>query len=187
MGRSYLGQDMWAADFTLPTPALLRSWAKETTLKASILYSGRQHANEVSSNSHLAKLGEMLVTDEGTRAMLRQVNVVLHPIDNPDGAELSIQLAKITPDNLLHPGYHGSLAADVAKGANPGRAWWIPRGWFTSLNYLRDSDHPYSQKLAFEIRDRLVEAERSVPGLLPLEERMNGRYERFGQRWRPKE
>ena len=40
MGRSYLGENIWAADITLPTPALLRSWPKETTLKASIVYSG---------------------------------------------------------------------------------------------------------------------------------------------------
>ena len=240
MGRSYLGRDIWAADVTTPFTAQLRSWPKETTLKASILYSGRQHANEVSSTSHVDKLGEQLVTDPATRAMLKQVNVVLHPIDNPDGAQLSVVLAKITPDNLLHPGYHGSLAADVAngqadsdpvypesrtrrqlleswlpdgflnphgypshewvqpfseytawvqsrEGANPGRAWWIPRGWFTSLNYIRDADHPYSEKVTYELRDRIVEAERNVPGLLELETRMNERYQRFGQRWQPKD
>ncbi len=172
--------------------------------------------------------------------MLKQVNVILHPIDNPDGAQLSIVLAKVTPDNLLHPGYHGSLAADVSagqsepdpvypesrtrrllleswlpdgflnphgypshewvqpfseytgwvqtrEGANPGRAWWIPRGWFTSLTYLRDPEHPYSEKVTYELRDRIVEAERNVPGLLDLETRMNDRYERFGQRWQPKD
>ncbi|HEX4227198.1 MAG TPA: M14 family zinc carboxypeptidase [Bryobacteraceae bacterium] len=240
MGRSYLGRDIWAADVMLPSPSQLRSWAKETTLKASILYSGRQHANEVSSTSHIDRLGDELVTDPATRAMLKHVNVILHPIDNPDGAQLSIELAKITPDNLLHPGYHGSLAADVSagqaepdpvypesrtrrqlleswlpdaflnphgypshewvqpfseytgwvqsrEGANPGRAWWIPRGWFTSLNYIRDQDHPYSEKVTYEIRDRIVAAEREVPGLLSLEERMNDRYERFGQRWQPKD
>jgi hypothetical protein len=32
-----------------------------------------------------------------------------------------------------------------------------------------------------------VEAERKVPGLLPLEDRMNARYERFGQRWQPRD
>jgi hypothetical protein len=240
MGRSYLGRDIWAADIMLPSPAQLRSWPKETTLKASVLYSGRQHANEVSSTSHIDKLGEQLVTDPDTRAMLKQVNVILHPIDNPDGAQLSIMLAKITPDNLLHPGYHGSLAADVSsgqseqdpvypesrtrrllidswlpdaflnphgypshewvqpfseytgwvqtrEGANPGRAWWIPRGWFTSLNYIRDAEHPYSEKVTYELRDKIVQAERNVPGLLPLETRMNDRYERFGQRWQPKD
>ena len=238
MGRTYLGKDIWAADVTLPTPSRIRSTAKETTLKASIVYSGRQHANEVSSTSHILKLGEQLSTDAETRAALKQVNVVLHPITNPDGAELSVQLAEITPNNMLHPGYHGALAADVSagqtetdpvypesrtrrqlleqwlpdaflnphgypshewvqpfseysgwvtnrQGANNGRTWWIPRGWFTSLTYLRDETHPYSPKIAYEIRDRIVEAERAVPGLLDLEARMNARYERFGQRWQP--
>jgi hypothetical protein len=240
MGRSYLGQNLWAADVMLPSPAQLHSWAKETTLKASIVYSGRQHANEVSSTSHILKLGEQLTSDEATRALLKQVNVVLHPITNSDGADLSVQLAEITPNNMLHPGYHGSLAADVAagqaetdpvypesrtrkqlldawlpdaflnphgypshewvqpfseysawvttrQGANNGRTWWIPRGWFTSLNYLRDDTHLYSEKIAYEIRDRIVEAQRNVPGLLDLENRMNARYQRFGQRWQPED
>jgi len=239
MGRSYLGQNMWGADIMLPSPAALRSRAKETTLKAVVVYSGRQHANEVSSTSHILKLGEQLINDPETRAMLKQVNVCLHPIDNSDGAELSMDLAKMTPDNMLHPGYHGSLGADVVagqsetdpvypesrtrrqlleewlpdaflnphgypshewvqpfseytgwvqtrEGANPGRAWWIPRGWFTSLNYLRDPEHPDSMRIAYALRDRIGDAERAVPGLLPLEERMNARYERFGQRWQPR-
>lgn len=240
MGRSYLGENLWAADVTLPTPSVLRSWAKETTTKAVIVYSGRQHANEVSSTSHINKLAEQLVTDPAKRDLLKKVNVVLHPITNPDGAQLSVDLAKITPDNLLHPGYHGTLSADVStgqgevdpiypesrtrkqlidawlpdaflnphgypshewvqpfseytgwvqsrQGANSGRAWWIPRGWFTSMGYLRDETHPYSKMVAYAIQDRIVEAERDVPGLLPMEERMNGRYERFGQRWQPRD
>ena len=240
MGRSYLGENIWAADVTLPTPALLRSWPKESTPKAAIVYSGRQHANEVSSTSHIDKLAEQLVTDPEKRALLKKVNVVLHPITNPDGAQLSVDLAKITPDNMLHPGYHGALSADVSsgqgetdpiypesrtrqqlieawlpdaflnphgypshewvqpfseytgwvqsrQGANSGRAWWIPRGWFTSLGYLRDDTHPYSKLVAYALQDRIVEAERNVPGLLPLEDRMNARYERFGQRWQPRD
>lgn len=240
MGRSYLGINLWAADVMLPSPSVLHSWAKEETLKPSIVYSGRQHANEVSSTSHIDRLGEMLVTDPATRESLKKVNVVLHPITNTDGAQMSIDLARITPENMLHPGYHGSLSADVSLGqsetdpvypesrtrkqlidtwmpdaflnphgypshewvqpfseytgwvqnrqaANTGSAWWIPRGWFTSLNYLRDPDHPYSKMVTYAIRDRIVEAERNVPGLLPLEDRMNARYERFGQRWQPRD
>ena len=198
MGRSYLGQNIWAADIMLPSPSVLHSWAKETTLKASVVYSGRQHANEVSSTSHIDKLAEQLLTDPSVRPNLKQVNVVIHPITNPDGTELSVILAKITPDNMLHPGYHGSLSADVAsnqtdvdpvypesrtrkqladawlpdaflnphgypshewvqpfseytgwvtnrQGANPSRANWIARGWFTSLGYFRDPDLPVQQ------------------------------------------
>ncbi len=68
MGRSYLGENIWAADLMLPSPALLRSWPKESTLKAAIVYSGRQHANEVSSTSHILKLAEELLTDPTKRA-----------------------------------------------------------------------------------------------------------------------
>ena len=73
------------------------------------------------------------------------------------------------------------------QGANPGRAWWIPRGWFTSLGYVRDDTHPYSKMIAYALQDRIVAAERKVPGLLPLEDRMNARYQRFGQRWQPRD
>ena len=132
----------------------------------------------------------------------------MHPITNPDGAQLSVDLAKITPDNMLHPGYHGALSADVStgqrrrptlsipnrarasnlidawqpdaflnphgypshewvqpfseysgwvqsrQGANSGRAWWIPRGWFTSMGYCAMSTHPYSKMVAYAIQDK---------------------------------
>ncbi|MGH9486737.1 MAG: M14 family zinc carboxypeptidase [Terriglobales bacterium] len=239
MGRTYLGQVIWAADIMLPNPSTLISWPKETTLKAAIVYSARQHANEVSSTSHVDRLAELLVTDPAVRRYLRQVNVVLHPIDNPDGAKLSVMEAKIMPDNLLHLGYHGALAADVSMGqgqvdpvypesrtrrllleqwnpdafvnphgypshewvqpfseysawvqsrdgANNGRTWWIPRGWFTSLSYSRDDGKDtYSKAVAYALRDRIVLAERAVPGLLPLENRMNARYQRWGQAFQP--
>jgi hypothetical protein len=239
MGRSYLGQVIWVADIMEPSPSKLRSWAKETTLKAAIVYSGRQHANEVSSTSHIERLAEMLVSDAAVRRYLRQVNVVLHPIDNPDGAKLSVIEAKIVPNNLLHLGYHGALAADVSMGqaqidpvypesrtrrlllqqwlpdaflnphgypshewvqpfseysawvqsrdgANNGRTWWIPRGWFTSLGYIRDTNKDtYSEAVTYALRDRIVHAERHVPGLLPLENRMNERYAKWGQAFQP--
>jgi hypothetical protein len=120
MGRTYLGRDIWAADMMLPSPSELRSMAKETTLKAAIIYSGRQHANEVSSTSHIFRLAEQLVTDPATREALKKVNVVIHPINNVDGAQLSIDLAKITPNFMLHPGYHASLTADLTT------AQWDP-------------------------------------------------------------
>ena len=71
------------------------------------------------------------------------------------------------------------------QGANNGRTWWIPRGWFTSLGFLRGDNYPYSQKIAYEIQDRIAAAQRNVPGLLDLETRMNARYQRFGQKWQP--
>ncbi|MCU1297987.1 MAG: hypothetical protein JWO91_2265 [Acidobacteriaceae bacterium] len=236
MGKSYLGENIWAADVMLPSPSELRSFAKETTLKTAIIYSGRQHANEVSSTSHILKLAEQLVTDPKSREALKKVNVVVHPITNPDGTNMSMELAKITPDNMLHPGYHGSLTADVDEGqwkddpiypesrtrrqlweawlpdaflnphgyashewvqpfseyagwvmtrisADDTRDWWIARGWFTSLDYLGDDEHPHSKQVTYALRDRIADNMAQTPGVLEMNARMNDRYERFGQRW----
>jgi hypothetical protein len=210
--------------------------AKETTLKAAIVYSGRQHANEVSSTSHIHKLAEELMLSAETRKSLNKVNVVLHPITNPDGTELAMDLAKITPNNMLHAGYHASLTADMVtglwdqdpvypesrtrrqlweawlpdgflnphgypshewvqpfseysawvisrNGAELGRAWWIPRGWFTSLNYFNDEDHPLSKTVTYTLRDYIVDSMAKAPGVLDMNARMNARYFRYGQQW----
>ena len=235
MGRSYLGRNIWAADMTLPTPSTLTSMAKATTLKATIIYSGRQHANEVSSTSHLMKLGEELVLDPKRRASLNKVNVVLHPITNVDGAELAIDLAKISPHNMLHPAYHASLTSDVTTaqneefpvypesatrrllwnawlpdaflnphgypthewvqpfseysawitnrmGAETGRTNWVPRGWFTSLGYLGDDEHPDSRTVTYALREKIVDEMAKTPGVLEMNAHENDRYARY-QHW----
>ncbi len=236
MGRSYLGRNIWAADMTLPTTSVLSSMAKETTLKATIIYSGRQHANEVSSTSHILKLAEQLATDPKWRKSLDKVNVVIHPITNVDGAELGVDLAQISPHNMLHPAYHGSLTADVISDQNnefpiypesatrrllwsawlpdgflnphgypthewvqpfsgysawvitrmgaagSGRTNWVPRGWFTSLGYLDDPQHPDSRKVVYALRDQIVNEMAKTPGVLDLNAQENNRYGRF-QRW----
>ena len=80
-----------------------------------MIYSARQHANEVSSTSHTLKMAELLLTDPAYQPMLNKVNVVFHPITNPDGAQLAYDLYKITPDFMLHAGYLGSLGVDMTN------------------------------------------------------------------------
>jgi hypothetical protein len=232
MGRTYLGRNIWAADMTLPTPSTLTSMPKATTEKATIIYSGRQHANEVSSTSHILKLAEELELDPARHASLNQVNVVIHPITNVDGAELSIDLAKISPKNMLHAGYHASLTADVVSaqndefpiypesatrrllwqawlpdaflnphgypthewvqpfseysgwvttrgGAETGRVNWVPRGWFTSLGYLGDDEHPESRVFTYAMREKIVAEMAKAPGVLEMNAHENDRYARY--------
>src|SRR5262249_14064366 len=118
VGDSYLGKEIWAMDLMPPIDASHWSQAKMTTLKPTVVYSERQHANEVSSTSHVLKLAELLVTDAQFRKKLDKVNVVIHPVTNPDGAQLAYDLYKITPDYSLHAGYLASLGADVTSGQN---------------------------------------------------------------------
>jgi hypothetical protein len=118
IGRSYLGHDIFAADFLPPHDAAYISQAKLNAWKPTVLLSGRQHANEVSSTSHILRLGELLATDSTYRALLDRVNVVLHPITNPDGAALAVEMQETNPDFMLHAGYLGALGVDATAGSN---------------------------------------------------------------------
>ena len=104
-------------DLMPPVDASHWSQAKQTTLKPTIVYSARQHANEVSSTSHVLKMAELLLTDPVYREKLNKVNVVIHPITNADGAQLAYDLQKINPTYMLHAGYLGALGVDVTSGA----------------------------------------------------------------------
>jgi hypothetical protein len=116
VGTSFLGKPLWSADFLPPTEGRLRSRARLTALRPTVFLSGRQHANEVSSTSHLLRLGEYLVTDPAYRSILQRVNVVLNPILNADGAQLAYDMQKVNPDFTLHAGYLGALGVDVTSG-----------------------------------------------------------------------
>lgn len=115
VGQSYLGKDVWAMDLLPRMEGTHVSHAKMTTLKPTIVYSGRQDANEVSSTSHILKLAELLLTDPDFKAKLKKVNVVIHPITNADGAQLAYDLYKITPDYMLHAGYLGPLGVSLVS------------------------------------------------------------------------
>ena len=112
-GRSFLGRDIWAMDVMLPIEASHWSQAKASTVKPVLMISGRQHANEVSSTSHILRLAERIATEDEYKRYLERVNVVIHPITNPDGAALAYELYQITPDFILHAGYLGSLGLDM--------------------------------------------------------------------------
>ena len=114
--ESFLGHQTWAADFLPPHEAEFISQAKRNALKPTIFISGREHANEVSSTSHILRLGEFLVTDSAHRAMLDKVNVVLHPITNPDGAALAYERQLVNPNHMLHAGRPGALGSDATSG-----------------------------------------------------------------------
>ena len=115
-GESYLGRQIWAMDLMSPITATHWSRVKATTFKPTVIYSAREHANEVSSTSHVLRHAELLLTDSVQRARLDKVNVVIHPFTNPDGAQLAYDLYRITPDYILHAGYLGSLGVGVGGG-----------------------------------------------------------------------
>jgi len=114
-GRSYRGRDISVLEITDPTPSEQVSLAKLSAYKPTIFITGRQHANEVSSTSHILRLAELLVSDKSFKDILKRVNVVLHPVENPDGAQMAYELQKLTPNHMLHAGRYSALGQDVAS------------------------------------------------------------------------
>ena len=148
-GRSYRGRDVSVLEITAPTPSELVSLAKLSAYKPTIFITGRQHANEVSSTSHILRFAELLVTDKAYTDILKKVNVVLHPVENPDGAQMAYELQKLTPTHMLHAGRYSALGMDVASQvglSDPllpealvrGRLW---RDWLPDI-YLNPHGYP---------------------------------------------
>lgn len=170
VGRSYLGDDVWAMDLMSPMEATHWSQAKASMLKPTVIYSARQHANEVSATSHVLKLAELLLTDPAFRAKLRTVNVVVHPITNPDGAQLASDLARITPAHMLHAGYLGALAVDVTaaqwepdpiypeSGIRP-KLWrtWLPDIFLNPHGYPHHESVQIFSEYAARVTNRITE------------------------------
>jgi hypothetical protein len=157
-GRSYRGREISVIEATLPAAGELVSLAKLTALKPTIFITGRQHANEVSSTSHILKLAELLVTDPEYRRLLEKVNIVLHPVENPDGAQMAYDLQKLTPTHMLHAGRYSALGMDVASQVGVpdpllpeslvrGRLWhqWLPDIYLNPHGY---PSHEWVQQFA---------------------------------------
>lgn len=139
VGHSYLGREIWAMDLMPAISASHWSEAKATMWKPTVIFSARQHANEVSSTSHVLRHAELLLGDPEHRPKLDRVTVVVHPFMNPDGAQTAYDLFRLTPDYILHAGYLGPLGQDATAGggadhpiypesAHRGELWatWLP-------------------------------------------------------------
>lgn len=113
MVSSFLNQNIYAADIYLPVDGKYISQAKLNALKPSLMLIGRVHGNEVSSTSHQLRLAELCATDSVYRNFLKNVNLVIFPVVNPDGAQIAYEMYKENPDFMLHAGRYGALGTDV--------------------------------------------------------------------------
>ncbi len=116
-GKSYENRKIPVLEIFLPLAKHV-SLPRLITFKPTLYISGRQHANEVSSTNYILKLAERLKLDKTYQEYLKKINLVLHPLENPDGAELAYQLQKITPFHSLHAGRYTSLGIDVGYQVN---------------------------------------------------------------------
>jgi len=118
VATSLLKQPVFVMDLYPHYKTKYISQAKLNALKPTLFISGRQHANEVSSTSHILRLAELIATDTIYTNYLKKVNLVLQPITNIDGAKLGMELHKKNPNFMLHAAYYGPLGVDVDSGRN---------------------------------------------------------------------
>jgi hypothetical protein len=112
-GISYQQRPVYTLELTTPTASTHVSRAKLIAAKPTILIVGRQHANEVSSTSHILRLAELLSTDEKFAEYRKRLNIILHPVENPDGAALSMKLAEINPCHMNHAARYTALGVEL--------------------------------------------------------------------------
>ena len=118
-GRTTAGRELWTlesgpfpADIDAASPHFSRR--KLAAWKPVYAVSAREHANEVSSTTHVLQwLRDVL---EKEPAILRDVRIVVNPVWNADGADLAMDLAEERPADLLHAGYLGSLGENLTVG-----------------------------------------------------------------------
>lgn len=111
-GKSYEGRKVPVLEIFTPLERYV-SLPRLITFKPTLYLSGRQHANEVCSTNYILKFAELLAKDKDYKEYLKKMNFILHPMENPDGAELAYSLQKISPFHSLHAGRYSSLGIDV--------------------------------------------------------------------------
>jgi hypothetical protein len=229
-GHSYRGRDISVMEITNPTASELVSRAKLTTYKPTLFVTGRQHANEVSSTSHILRLSELLVTDPAFKPILKKINVIVHPVENPDGAQMAFELQKLRPHDMLHAGRYSALGMDVASQVGqadpllpealvreavwrewlpdiylnphgyPSHEWvqqfagYVPpgfrtylssRGWYTSVNTLRDPRYPQYAQAVESLREYIVRGINSNADVRAMDLRAQSRYRKWAFGFEP--
>lgn len=111
--ESYQGRKIYAIEL-LPTGKGYRSRVKRINRNPSKLVVARHHANEVSSTNACFLLLRELLQDPKYRDLGSKLNVVLIPMENPDGAAIHYALQKDNPRWKLHVARYDSLGKEFA-------------------------------------------------------------------------
>jgi hypothetical protein len=99
-----------------------------------VLLSARQHANEATSTQAAFDWLERLLADGD---LLRRANLVVHPLENPDGARLHAAVRSLAPHHMHHaargtafgadlqldPRVHGEVIPESLLRRDAARAW----------------------------------------------------------------
>ena len=108
-----LGQPLVVIEVVDPERAAL-SRPRASAWRPTLLVSARQHANEATSTQAVLRWLEAWLRDA---ALHRRANLVLHPLENPDGARLHAACCALAPNHMHHAARYTAFGADLQ--ANP--------------------------------------------------------------------
>ena len=107
--ESVLGQPLVALETGHPaTPDVSR--ARRARWTPTVLISARQHANEPTSTQAVLAL---LAAELERPSLMRALNLVVHPLENPDGARLHAALCSLAPNHMHHAARYTAYGADL--------------------------------------------------------------------------
>ncbi|MDP9375395.1 MAG: hypothetical protein M3Q65_23685, partial [Chloroflexota bacterium] len=114
-GRSFEGRPIAAIEVVAPAGEGVWSRRKASLFKPTLLVVARHHANEPASTPAALRLAELCATDPTYRPLLDRVNLVLIPLENPDGAALHLAMAREHPTWKLHAARYNAVGREFAR------------------------------------------------------------------------
>lgn len=118
---------------------------KSSLRKPTVLIKARHHANEVSSTNTALWLAYLSVKDEEIKDIFERINVVLIPLENPDGAALHQKLNRENPGWSHHAARYNSrgyeFGYDYHKREKAKEAEVLARVYYRFLPDMIIDDH----------------------------------------------
>lgn len=114
LSRSYQGRTVYGIAFDSLKKGVY-SRAKALTRKPSVIVNCRHHANEVSSTNSALMLVKKLLSDPEYCRIAEQMNLMIIPMENPDGAAIHDHLQQYNPYNKLHVARYNALGNEFFR------------------------------------------------------------------------
>ncbi|MBU2643743.1 hypothetical protein KKI24_03480, partial [bacterium] len=111
-GFSWQGRPIPVVEAVLNPERKKTSLAKMRLLKPTLLFNARHHANEISSTSATLELAQFLAEHPEGKELLKIANVVMIPMENPDGVALLEDLLPDCPGHKLHAARYNALGCE---------------------------------------------------------------------------
>lgn len=110
LGQSFLGRKIRGMDLIKPSKRF-ESVYRSGELRPSLYINARHHANEVSSTNAAFLLAETVLADP---ELLDKLNLVILPMENPDGSEIHAHLMQEHPYWIYHIARFNALGKEFS-------------------------------------------------------------------------